>query len=494
MTTFAQAVQNTPEIALTANGAETYASSLDANVDLFFMIGSSRGKDITSSFEKAYQNNSELALRTLLYARDVRGGAGERQTFRDLLVYLEKNHTQVVFDLLPVIPFYGRWDDLLCFQTESVRNAAFGFIAYALTEQKDGLCAKWMPRQASKTDNTAHLLRTFMGLSPKDYRKLLVSLTNVVEQKMCAGDWESIDFSKLPSLASARYNKAFGRNAKESYEIYKAQLVSGEAKINASAVYPYDVIKTIKAGGDQQVAVAQWEALPNYLGEDFILPMVDVSGSMGCPANGSGSLTCMDVAVSLGLYLCDKQKGAFKDMFLTFHANPQLQILKGDLNDKLNQLQHAQWGMNTDIEKAFAKVLDVAVKGKVPQSEMPKYIMIMSDMEFDACSEGTAFNTLQSRFEAAGYQLPKVVFWNINARMGNVPVTQNQENVALVSGFSPNLLKSVLAAKNFTPVGVMLETIMSERYNLVSIKQTLDLKQKLEQSLSSTAKSVKRKI
>ena len=474
MTTYSQALQNTPELSLTANGADTYASSLDANVDFFFMVGSSRGKDITAQFEKAYQNNPDLALRTLLFARDVRGGAGERQTFRDILVYLEKNHSQVIFDILPVIPFYGRWDDLLCFKTDAVRNAAFGFIAYALTEKQDGLCAKWMPRQSSKTDNTAHLLRTFMGLSPKDYRKLLVSLTNVVEQKMCAGDWTDIDFSKLPSLASARYNKAFARNAKESYDIYKEQLVSGEAKINASAVYPYDIIKTIKAGGEQEIAVAQWDALPNYLGDNFILPMVDVSGSMGCAANGTGSLSCMDVAVSIGLYLADKQTGAFKDMFLTFSANPELQILKGNLNDKLNQLQRADWGMNTDLEKAFVKVLDVAVKGNVPASEMPKYLMIMSDMEFDECTDGTAFNTLQSRFEQAGYALPKVVFWNLNARPGNVPVTQDQENVALISGFSTNILKSVLAAKNFTPAGVMLETIMSDRYTISSVLNQLN--------------------
>ena len=156
-------------------------------------------------------------------------------------------------------------------------------------------------------------------------------------------------------------------------------------------------------------------------------------------------------------------------MFLTFSANPELQILKGNLNEKLNQLESSEWGMNTDIEKAFVKVLDVAVKGNVPQSEMPKYIMIMSDMEFDQASKGTAFNTLKSRYEAAGYELPKVVFWNLKARLGNVPVTQNQENVALISGFSTNVLKSVLAAKNFTPVGVMLETVMSERYDVSSI-------------------------
>lgn len=474
MTTYTQAIKNTPEISLTANGADAFASTLDANVDLFYMIGSCRGTDITVEFEKAYQNNPELAVRSLLFVRDIREGAGERQTFRDLLVYLEKNHTQVVYDILPVIPFYGRWDDLLCFKTEEVRNAAFGFISYALIEKKDGLCAKWMPRQPSKTDNTAYLLRKFMDLSPKDYRKLLVGLTNVVEQKMCAKEWDEIDFSKLPSLASARYNKSFAKNAKESYALYKEKLLSGEAKINASAVYPYDVIKTITAGGDKDIAVAQWEALPNYLGEDFILPMVDVSGSMECAANGKGSLTCLDVAISLGLYVSDKQKGAFKDTILTFTDNPQLVVLEGNLNDKLNQLQRADWGMSTNIEKAFVKILDVAVKSKVPASEMPKYLMIMSDMQFDQCAKGTAFKTVQTLYEKAGYALPKVVFWNLNATYKNVPTTKGEDNVALISGFSSNILKSVLSAKNFTPEGVMLETIMSERYDLAKVINDLN--------------------
>jgi hypothetical protein len=402
MNTFAQAVKNTPVITYTQNGAETLQSSFNANTDLFFMIGSSRGKDISPSFEKAYQENSDVALRILAWARDVRGGAGERQTFRNLLQHMEKVHPESVYQILPAIPVYGRWDDLLHFQTEELRNSAFGLISHALLTMQDGLCAKWMPRKATKDDNTAYMLRQFMGLNPKQYRQVLVSLTNVVEQKMCAGEWDTIDFSKLPSVASARYNKAFGKNAPEQYNTYKEQLVSGEAKINANAVYPYDVLKTIQVGGDSQVALAQWEALPNFLGDDFILPMVDVSGSMGCQVGGSDNLTCLNVALSLGLYLADKQTGAFKDMVMTFSNDPQLEILKGDLLAKLSQLERTHWEMNTDIEKAFNKILAVAKAGKVPQNEMPKYMMILSDMEFDKCTRGTAFNTLEAKFQEAG--------------------------------------------------------------------------------------------
>lgn len=469
MTTFAQAVQNTPVTTFTLNGADTLATSLNANTDLFFMIGASRGQDISNLFEKAIQENSDLAFRNLIWARDVRGGAGERQTFRNLLQYLETTQPETVYSLLPAIPFYGRWDDLLFFKTENLRNAAFGFIAHALLDMKDGLCAKWMPRKATKTDNNAFLLRQFMGLNPKQYRKLLVSLTNVVEQKMCAKEWDQIDFSKLPSVASARYNKAFARNATEQYDLYKQKLLTGEAKINANAVYPHDVLKTISQGGEVAVATAQWEALPNYLGDDFILPMVDVSGSMECKVGGSTSLSCMDVSISLGLYLSDKQQGAFKDMVLTFDTNPTIEILKGSVQEKYKQLQHMAWGGSTNIGKAFDQVLKVATKNNVSQADMPKYLMVLSDMEFNQTDEGTAFDAFSKKYKDAGYTLPKLVFWNLHARANNVPVVFNQEGVALVSGFSPSLLKAVLNAKTFTPQGIMLEALMDQRYDFQHI-------------------------
>lgn len=474
MTTFANALQNTPVVTQTANGADTFASSLDANTDLFFLVGASRGKDITEVFSKAYNENPETALRVLAWTRDVRGGAGERQTFRNLLQHLEATDPQAAFKVLPAVPFYGRWDDLLHFKTETLRNAAFGLIAHALLDMKDGLCAKWMPRQATKTDNTAYLLRQFMGLSPKQYRQVLVSLTNVVEQKMCAKEWDDIDFSKLPSLASARYNKAFVRNAQEQYALYKEKLVNGEAKINAGAVYPHDVLKTIKTGGDADVATAQWEALPNLLGNSKMLAMADVSGSMDCKVGDNPKLTCMDISIALGLYISDKQEGPFKDMVLTFDTNPKIEVLKGTLTERFEQISNMAWGGSTDIGKAFDRILEVAKRGNVPQSEMPEYLLVLSDMEFNATDKGTAFEAFEAKFKAAGYTLPKLVFWNLKARMGNIPVTHNQEGVALVSGFSPNLLKSILSCTTFSPKDIMLETVMNERYDFDNVPNALN--------------------
>lgn len=461
MNSFVNAVQETPVETRTINGMKTNASSMDALVDLFFAIGASRGKDMTKAFEKAIVANETLALRLLMWARDVRGGAGEREVVRKILTYMEKNHPAALERILPLIPEYGRFDDLLVFQTQAFKEKAYVIIGDAL-RAGNGLAAKWMPRKGP----IAVEIRNFFGMSPKQYRKSLVALTKVVEQDMCAKRWNMIEYSHVPSLAAARYQKAFNRNDPMGYAEYKSKLATGEAKINANAVYPYDVIKSGKFGGDHAVMQAQWDALPRYIGDELVLPMCDVSGSMGCSVGGNDNLSCMDVCVSLGLYLADKNTGPFKDMFLTFSATPSINVLKGNLRSKLRQLETADWGMNTNLHAAFDEVLRVAVKGKIKAADMPKYLLIMSDMEFDRCTQfdDSAMQMIQRKFEAAGYEVPKIVFWNLNARAGNVPVKYNMKNVALVSGFSPSIMSAVLGAKDMSPVSVMLETLNSERY------------------------------
>jgi hypothetical protein len=206
--------------------------------------------------------------------------------------------------------------------------------------------------------------------------------------------------------------------------------------------------------------------------------MIDVSGSMTCPVAGSRNLTCMDVAVSLGLYLADKQQGAFNGMFLTFSADSRIRKLSGDILDKLSDIKDSDWGMNTSLESAFREVLTVAKNSNIPADQMPRYILILSDMEFDAAVRFTPFSghssnpraigMAQEMYEQAGYTLPKLIFWNLNARPGNVPVRFREEGTALVSGFSPSLLKSILAAKTFTPVDIMMQTLNSERYQSIS--------------------------
>ncbi len=460
--TFAQAVQNTAVEARTTNGMMALESTTNPVVDLFYKIGASRGKKIAPDFERAFQFDRTLALRVAAWARDVRGGAGERQIFRDILLHLENLHPETLDSMLPHVPEWGRWDDLLVFQTKEFKDRAYSMIGAALADNH-GLCAKWMPRQG----NIAVELRTHLGMSPKQYRKTLVNLTKVVETQMCAKDWDNINFSHVPSLAAARYQKAFGRNASVAYAAYKAALKTGQAKVNAAAVYPHDVVRSIGVG-DKDVAKAQWEALPNYMTDANVLPMVDVSGSMCCPVGGNRNLQCIDISVALGLYCADKNRGPFKDMFLTFSEKTRLEVLRGDILSKCSQLQNADWGMSTNLHGAFEAVLNVAVKQGVAEADMPKYILILSDMQFNQCvrHDDSAIRMIERKYEAAGYNMPKIVFWNLNSH-SNIPVEFNKQGVALVSGFSPAIMKSILAAREFTPMSIMLDTINQPRYTVV---------------------------
>jgi hypothetical protein len=463
---------------LTENGMATNSTSLNACVDLFFNIGAMRGQDkerLLRTFSLAFNEDPKRAMKLLFWARDVRGGAGERQVFKDILVYLAENHDLALKPNLHLISEYGRFDDLLVLSGTYLEKEAFQLISDALTAQ-NGLCAKWMPRKGQ----TAEKLRAFLKFSPKQYRKTLVNLTNVVETKMCAKEWDSIEFGKLPSVASARYQKAFGKNAYESYSAYIQSLVKGEAKINAGAVYPYDVTKSLNHG-NSTVANEQWKALPNYMegANDMILPVVDVSGSMSTPAGGSKNVTCMDVAISLGLYISERNEGPFKDAFITFSSNPQLQVLSGSLKDRYAQMAHADWGMSTNLEATFKLILDQATKHKLSQDEMPNKILILSDMEFNAATNSrggwysreektewnpTAQQMIEKMYADAGYKMPQIVYWNIQSRNGGVPVAFDTQGTALISGFSPAIMTSILGGDIESPQQIMDKTIMSERY------------------------------
>ena len=452
----------------TTNGMVALQSSMDSNVDLFFKIGASRGKDITPEFVAAFAENRELAMRIALWARDARGGSGERQLFRDILAYLEKADSEAALALLKKIPELGRWDDLFAVKTPELRQAAFELIQAGLQAQ-NGLCAKWMPRKGKD----AEALRAFLGYSPKRYRKTLVTLTKVVETQMCAKDWDNINFSHVPSVAAARYKKAFKRNADEAYTAYADGLTTGETKVNAGAVYPYNVLgqamnhygRVALSETERKVLLAQWDALENFVGDASILPMVDVSGSMNSPVSGKSGLNAMDVAVSLGLYLAEKNTGKFHNMFITFTERPTLYALSGNVLDKLDQMT-GQVGYSTNLEAAYKELLNDAKTNKVPEAEMPQYIVMLSDMQFDGCTgnpSNKALDMIRDQYTAAGYKMPKTVFWNLRAH-DNVPVKFNEQGVALISGFSPSIMKSVLSAKSFTPRDIMLEAVMSDRY------------------------------
>jgi hypothetical protein len=484
MSRFVQAIQT--ENGKTTNGMTTNSTTLNDCVNLFFNIGAMRGKDVDrliSEFSKAFNENPQTAMRILFWARDVRGGAGERQIFRDILSYLASRYPEAVRTNLNLIPEYGRWDDVHVLFNTSLEDDVISLIIRGL-EEGNGLCAKWVPRKGEIFNK----IRKTLGVDPKTLRKRVVALSNTVEQKMCSGDWEGIEYSKVPSLAMSRYGKAFGKNDQVRFGEYIQALQNGETKVNAGAVYPYDITKNLNPyNGNVPLAVEQWKALPNYMegSNELILPVVDVSGSMSCSAGNSKTVSCMDVAISLGLYISERNEGAFKDMFITFSSNPQVQVLKGDLQSRFEQLRRADWGMSTNLEATFRLILDQAVRFNIPQDEMPTKILILSDMEFNSATSAsrsygwrnevahewnpTALQMIDDMYAEKGYTRPNIVFWKIDSNGGNFPVKFDDAGTALVSGFSPSIMKSLLGGDDMNPVTIMRKTVDSERYEPITV-------------------------
>lgn len=449
------------ENSLTANGMVTNSTSLNANVDMFFLAGASRNmsdKDIELLFQKALVENPEVAMKVLFWARDVRGGAGERRFFKVCAKFLNDNYADYLSKIIEHIPEYGRWDDMF----ELDEKLVLPLIKEGINKN-NGLLAKWLPRQ----DKFSNKVRKYLGLTPKEYRKLVVNLSNTVEQAMCAKEWESISYRAVPSVAMNKYRKAFFRNDADRFNKFISLVNEGKETIKADALFPHQLYQAFQRNENQKAVEAQWNSLPNYLQDstERILPVCDVSGSMtGLP---------MDVSVSLGVYISERNQSIFKDAFITFSASPEMQYLKGSLYERFRQLNKADWDMNTDLEAVYKLILDKAVQNNISEDEMPTKILIISDMEFDQCirnNSDIALSMIQRMYSNAGYKMPEIIFWNVNGRIGNVPASFNSSGVGLVSGFSPSILKSILQGSIDTPEGLMLRTVMSERYSNITLQ------------------------
>jgi hypothetical protein len=447
----------------TSNCMQALNTTMSANADLFFQIGAMRLKneqDKLVAFQRAFEENAEVALRITLYSRDILQGQGERSTPKTMWKWLSNNHSAVLKQNLHQIPLLGYWKDLLDLFNTPLEQDVLALIAKGLSE-KNGLTAKWMPRKGED----ANKIRKYLNLSPKDYRRTLVDLTKVVETQMCARDWTAINYSHVPSKAAKIYRKAFKKRDESRYAEFLTKVEKGEEKINSKALHPHEIISQYYSSAqDDRTLEAQWKALPNYLegSVESFLPVCDTSGSMsGLP---------IQVCIALGIYLSEKNNGPFKDAFITFSTNPQLQVLRGDtLLAKIRQLHVADWGGSTDISKVFTLILRTAIVNNLTQKQMPSNILIMSDMQFNTCSDNSnssAFAIIKREYETAGYNVPKLVFWNLNAS-GSFPVSFNQDGVALVSGFSPSIMTQLLKGENLSPEGLMLKTVMSDRYKVI---------------------------
>ena len=481
--TFLTALETELNITETLNGAKAYKSTLNECVDLFGKISACR-KDIPQArklFALAFKEDPETATRILFNARDIRGGQGEREVFRNLFKDLVSENSEIGEKLVELIPVYGRWDDLLVLENTS----AWGRVQYIILEQlrKDevaltagenvSLLGKWMPSINASSADSKRLGRRFaqlLGKNEREYRKFLTALRSrikIVEQKMCSKEWSEIDYEHLPSRAGFMYRKAFAKQDATRYAEYLSAVEKGDKKINAGTIYPYEIVENYlyKGASNDKTIDLMWEALPNYMeGQELNgLVVADVSGSMTCMGG-----TPMAVSISLAMYIAERNTGIWKDKFITFSYRPEIQTIVGKtIGDRIRNLHRADWAGNTDLRAVFESVLNAGIKNDVPDAEMPKKLIIVSDMQFDqACASNkrTNFEQIEKMYRKAGYEMPQLVFWNVNAIGGNVPMTIHDTGTCLVSGCSPSILKSVLGGKVITPVDVMRDAVYNERY------------------------------
>lgn len=465
----------------TTNGMGAYTGTGSQVLNLFGQMGALRGQGdqrIRDLFLSALAENQLLAVRAMFYNRDIRGGQGERQTFRVMLRTLAEFYPEIALQVLPYVPVYGRWDDLFVVFGTEVEPDALAFITEALNAG-DKLCAKWMPRERKAKHEIADKIRQFIGLDWREYRSLLAGNTAVVETLMCKKDWGAINYSHVPSQAMSKYRTAFGRNDTARFTSFIAEAKAGnnpKVKINAGTLHPHQIVEKLGGYGmglQKDVLEAQWAALPDFFENSGrrIFPVIDVSGSMS-----GGSPSPMDVAIALGLYIAERNTGPYQDAFITFDTNPRLLKATGSISKRVAQTRRAPWGGSTNLQATFNLLLDSAVRHGVAPDEMPEYILILSDMQFNAADRGfgtTAFQMIDRMYQKAGYERPNIVFWNLRAQ-GNVPVTVDDNGTAMVSGFSPSILKYIFTgaeAKPVTPLDTMLDVLLSERYAVVEIAE-----------------------
>ncbi len=468
MPSFIDSLQvSTNQNAFTENGARTNTSTLDPLLDFFSRAGAMRDReaDAVNLFAKAYAVDKTSALKALFYLRDIRGGQGERKIFLAIISWLTDNDLPTLEKVNAFIPEYGRWDEVVVTDnTLSLIRDQFAQDEASMAKGESvSLFAKWMPSEnasSKKTRSDAVKLARALGLKPSQYRRKIVALRKYIkllEQKMSAKEWGAIEYDKIPAQAHRKHVKAFKRNDEARYTEFLGAVEKGEKTINAGTLFTYEIYEMMHDYSQNgKTADALWAALPDYTNGHNALVLADVSGSMtGRP---------MATSVSLALYYAEHNKGPFKDYFMTFTAQPQLQKIVGDtLTDRMNSIQNADWGMNTNLESALRSILNAAIKSNATQDELPQILYVISDMEFDAAtSDNTNFEHINNMFVGSGYTLPHVVFWNVDARTDQSPATKFDGRVTLISGSSQSTFQYVVAGK--TPLESMYDILNSERY------------------------------
>ena len=486
---FAEAAKKMAVFTRTENGAVALNTTGDARLDFFGVAGSLRTAQkerVERLFAEAWKEDPLFATKIAFYARDIRGGLGERQTFRTLIRYMAKYHREALRPNLDLIGVYGRYDDLYSLIGTPMEDEMWAAMKKQFEEDRVNLeqgnaislLAKWIKTADASSENTRKLgilTAQKLGYSVYEFKRLVRAMRKqigVVEALMSAGRWDEIKYSAVPSRAMMIYRKAFMKHDAVRYGQFINKAVKGEESIHSAALYPYDIVEKVAHFGwsgctitEDDVLEAQWRQLPDYVEKGTnALVIADTSGSMhGRPIAAS---------VGLAVYFAERNTGAYHNMFMSFSGTSRIQILKGDtLAQKIGSIDMNDWQNNTNLKAAFEHVLEIAVRNHVSADEMPKSLIVISDMEIDYCGDKdwTFYEQMARRFRDNGYQIPNIVFWNVDSRHDVFHADKKRTGVQLVSGMSTAVFRQVMQCVGMNPVEAMEKVIGSDRYAAITV-------------------------
>ena len=486
---FAEAARMNAVFTRTENGAVALNTTGDARLDFFGTVGSLRTADrerIGRLFSEAWKVDPLFATKIAFYARDVRGGLGERQTFRTLLQYMAQCHPEALRLNLDLVGVYGRYDDLYCLIGTPLEDEMWAAMKRQFEEDRRNLqeenaislLAKWIKTadaSSEKTRKLGVLTAQKLGYSVYEFKRLVRAMRKqigVVETLMSAGRWDEIRYSAVPSRAMMIYRRAFMKHDAERYGQFVQKAVKGEETIHSATLFPYDIVEKVMQMrwnsckvNDDPVLEAQWAQLPDYVAPGTnALVIADTSGSMyGRP---------IATSVGLAVYFAERNHGAYHNMFMSFSGTSRIQVLKGKtLAQKIASINMQDWQINTNLRAAFEHVLEIAVRNHVPAEDMPKSLIVISDMEIDNCGDRnwTFYEMMARRFMDYGYQIPNVIFWNVASRHDVFHADKTRTGVQLVSGQSASVFRQVMKCVGMNPVDAMEKVINSERYAAIAV-------------------------
>ena len=463
-----------PKYSYTTNEAKQFENSGDALVDFFRSAASQRQAILSKQdnlfklFINAYNQDKEVASKLIFWLRDPRRGAGEKAASRKLFQLLFEASPDFIFDNLDSIVKYGYWKDLILFIDEDKTGTIAKYWADKINNN-DRLAAKWAPRLHSKYHKAAIKIKTAMGINNSEYRKILKTKSETVEQVMTQGLWDSIIYDRVPSNAMKIYNRAFRNHDAHRFEDW---INSNKTKANAGAVYPHEILMLSINQNEHELAQKMWNNLPNFIkkNEKFMV-ILDTSASMEDYNIIGKKISPAIIGVALTLYLSERNNSEFRNTFISFSENPHIINIPetGTLKSKFEKIMRTEWSANTNFQAAYKLILQKAVYNKLRQSDMPTMLLILSDMQFDRCTSGnTHLEEIQNEYKKWGYKVPKLIFWNLNEVYTGSAATSKDKNVGLVSGFSPSLMEAVLACKSFLPIDLVMETV--KKYDDIECK------------------------